>query len=137
MNIHDATEAAYKNGYDDGYEAGYLAAKQDIKKEKDNLPEPSFEVGDTVYEVFLYKIRTAKVRRVYIDRLDDPSKRKVRVYEIECDDGTVSPRYTESDVNLRIFGDMETARKMLDYNLECRKEVWAREAYIMRRKATQ
>lgn len=34
MNIHDATETAYKNGYKAGYEAGYEAGKRDAMKDK-------------------------------------------------------------------------------------------------------
>lgn len=92
------------------------------RKRQDRNTRQTFEPGDELFEVFIYKIRRAVVEKVYIDRLDNPSKTKVRVYEIRCLDGTMSPRYIQTDVGVRIFKNYEDAKKRLEYNLQCKRE---------------
>jgi len=67
-------------------------------------------VGDRVYEVFIYKVRPAKITSVERIRLDDPARTRTVVYTVGCDDGSVSPRYYESDIGRVIFTDLNAAR---------------------------
>lgn len=90
------------------------------------------EVGQRVYEVFIYKVRTAVVTSVRTIRLDDPARTRVAVYEIKCDDGSVSPRYYESDVGVALFADPAEAEKKCEENKQYRCTTGPRESYIIK-----
>ena len=90
-----------------------------------------YAVGDTVYEVFLYKVRRAVITSVGRIRLDDPSRSRVYVYTVECEDHSMSPRYYESDFGVVLFTDPDSARARLEENLRYRSILGGREQYDM------
>ena len=92
----------------------------------------TLEVGQTVWEVFIYKVRPAVVTRVSTVRLDDPARTRTTVYEIECEDGSLSPRYYESDVGVVLFADPEEAERKCGENKQFRSSLGPRESYMIK-----
>lgn len=92
----------------------------------------TLEVGQRVCEVFIYKVRPAVVTRAYTIRLDDPARTRTTVYEIECDDGSLSPRYYESDVGVVLFTDPVEAEKKCEENRRFRSSIGPRESYMIK-----
>jgi len=93
------------------------------------MAKSKFSVGDRVYEVFLYKIRPARITSVKRIRLDDPVRSRVFIYEILCEDNTPSPRYYESDFGKVLFIDELSAKAQLDENLRFKSQLGGREMY--------
>ena len=93
------------------------------------MAKSRYSVGDRVYEVFLYKIRPARIVSVKRIRFDDPLRSRVFVYEIVCQDGSPSPRYYESDFGKVLFTDEESARVQLEENLRFKSQLGGREMY--------
>ena len=92
----------------------------------------TLEVGQTVWEVFIYKVRPAVVTRVCTIRLDDPARTRTTVYEIECEDGSLSPRYYESDVGVALFTDLDEAERKCEENRHYRSCLGPRESYMIK-----
>ncbi len=93
-----------------------------MSKEKGRL-----SVGDEVYEVLIYKIRKATVTSTMRARVDGGTKPRVRIYRIQCEDGTPSPRYYESDIGKVLFTSIEDAEARLEENLHFRSLMGGRD----------
>ena len=83
-------------------------------------------VGDRVYEVFIYKVRPARITGVERIRLDDPARTRVVVYTLICDDMSISPRYYESDLGKVIFTDLTAAEMKCRENRSFRSLIGSR-----------
>ncbi len=83
--------------------------------------------GDEIYEVLIYKVRKARVKNVCRVLLKAPVRQRVYIYEIECEDGTPSPRYYESDIGKVLFTDIEDAKRKLLENLDFRSQLGGRD----------
>ena len=86
-------------------------------------------VGQRVYEVFIYKVRPAVVTDARTVTLEGPKRERMTVYTIECDDGSLSPRYYESDVGVALFESVADAEKKCEENKKFRSRIGSRGLY--------
>ena len=89
---------------------------------KKSKKRPLLQPGDVVYEVFTLTIRRAIVERVYSCKPVGYAY-SITVYDIRCEDGSLSPRYQIDDLGLFLFLTEEGAEEKAKENREMVKEL--------------